>query len=125
MITHLSKNLFSYWIGACAIKLFTIAVVIFALFYKLVSLKFVGKARSLPLEWNAVKGSTLVGSSLPTNIRIGWKRAEVANTLAYYDTATISAFRSFVLQDFVPPNFMQWETFRKTVKDWTLFIEIG
>ncbi len=27
--------------------------------------------------------------ALPTNIRLGWKQLEVANTLAYYDTTII------------------------------------
>ncbi len=27
--------------------------------------------------------------ALPTNIRLGWKQMEVANTLAYYDTTII------------------------------------
>ncbi len=59
------------------------------------SLIFAGKARSLPLEWNPVKGSTLVGSSRVTKY---WTRVEVANTLAYYYTATITAVKSFIAQ---------------------------
>jgi hypothetical protein len=36
--------------------------------------------------------------ALPTNIRQGWKWIEVANTQAYYDTATITAVKSFIVQ---------------------------
>ncbi len=35
---------------------------------------------------------------VPTNIRPGWKWQEVANTLAYYDTATITVVKSFIVQ---------------------------
>ena len=34
---------------------------------------------------------------LLTNIRLGWKRLEVANTLAYCDTATIDAVKHFIV----------------------------
>jgi hypothetical protein len=40
-------------------------------------------------------GSLLV---LPTNIRLVWKSMQVANTLAYYDTAIIIAVKSFIVQ---------------------------
>ncbi len=40
-------------------------------------------------------GSLLV---MPTNIRLGWKSVQVANTLAYYDTAIITAVKSFIVQ---------------------------
>jgi hypothetical protein len=40
-------------------------------------------------------GSFLV---LPTNIRLGCKSMQVANTLAYYDTAIITAVKSFIVQ---------------------------
>ncbi len=40
-------------------------------------------------------GSLLV---LPTNIRQGWKSMQVANTLAYYDMAIITAVKSFIVQ---------------------------
>jgi hypothetical protein len=36
--------------------------------------------------------------ALPTNIRLGWKLMEVANTLAYYDTASIAVLKSFIVQ---------------------------
>ena len=36
--------------------------------------------------------------ALPTNIRQGWKWIEVANALAYYDTATITAVKNFIVQ---------------------------
>ncbi len=35
---------------------------------------------------------------LPTNIRQGWKWIEVANALAFYDTAKITAVKSFIVQ---------------------------
>ncbi len=41
--------------------------------------------------------------ALPTNIRLGWKQVEVANTLAYYDTTTIIAAKSFIVH---VPGFM-------------------
>jgi hypothetical protein len=31
--------------------------------------------------------------ALPTNIRLGWKKMEKANTLAYYDTAIITVIK--------------------------------
>ncbi len=31
--------------------------------------------------------------ALPANIRLGWKQIAVTNTLAYYDAATITAFK--------------------------------
>ena len=34
---------------------------------------------------------------LPTNIRLGWKSMQVANTLAYYDTAIVTAVKSFIV----------------------------
>jgi hypothetical protein len=34
---------------------------------------------------------------LPTNFRLGWKSMQVANTLAYYDTAIITAVKSFIV----------------------------
>ncbi len=61
------------------------------------SLLFAGKARSLPLvRVKFHSGSQLV---LPTNIRLGWKSIQVANTLAYYDTALITAIKIFIVQD--------------------------
>jgi hypothetical protein len=36
--------------------------------------------------------------ALPANIRPGWKRMEVANPLAYYYMATITAVKSFIVQ---------------------------
>jgi hypothetical protein len=35
---------------------------------------------------------------LPANIRLKWKSMEVGNTLAYYDMATITAVKSFIVQ---------------------------
>ncbi len=42
-------------------------------------------------------GSTLVGSSLAANIRLGWKQLTVTNTLAYYGMEQITAVKSFKL----------------------------
>jgi hypothetical protein len=36
--------------------------------------------------------------ALPANIRLGRKLMAVSNTLAYYDTATITAVKSFIIQ---------------------------
>jgi hypothetical protein len=36
--------------------------------------------------------------ALPVNIRLVFKRMAVTNTLAYYDTATITAEKSFIVQ---------------------------
>ncbi len=63
------------------------------------SIIFAGKDRSLPLEWSFVRCSTLVVFPvLPTNVRLGWKSMQVANTLAYYYTAIITTVKSFILQ---------------------------
>jgi hypothetical protein len=35
--------------------------------------------------------------ALPTNIKLGWKRMEVANTLAYYVTEIITAVKGFIV----------------------------
>jgi len=60
------------------------------------SLIFAGNARSQPLEWGFVRsGSLLV---LPTNIRLGRQSMQVVNTQAYYDTAIITAVKSFIVQ---------------------------
>jgi hypothetical protein len=59
-------------------------------------LTFAGKARSLPFEWSFTglhSGRLLL---LPANIRLGWKRFAVANTLAYYDTETIMPVKGFI-----------------------------
>jgi hypothetical protein len=36
--------------------------------------------------------------ALPANIRLRWKLMAVANTLAYYITATITAVKNFIVQ---------------------------
>jgi hypothetical protein len=55
---------------------------------------------SLP-EWSPFRAIDSTGGRqvLSTNIRQGWKRMAVENTLAYCDTATIAAVRSFIVQD--------------------------
>jgi hypothetical protein len=57
------------------------------------SLIFLGRNRILILEWSPVMGSTLDGS----NIRLGWKWMVAMNTVAYYDTATITAIKGFIV----------------------------
>jgi hypothetical protein len=32
------------------------------------------------------------------NIRLGWKKMDVANNLAYYNTVTITAVKSFIVE---------------------------
>ncbi len=54
-----------------------------------------GKARNLTSEISRVRGSTLVGSSLAHEFST---RLDVANTLAYYHTATITAVKGFIVQ---------------------------
>jgi hypothetical protein len=44
-----------------------------------------------------MRSSTLAGSSLPANMRLGWKYVDEANTIAYHDT-TFTAVKSFTLQ---------------------------
>ncbi len=34
----------------------------------------------------------------PVNIKLGWKKMVVPNTLAYYNTAPITAVKSFIVQ---------------------------
>jgi hypothetical protein len=36
--------------------------------------------------------------ALPVNIELGWKQMAVANEQTYYDTATITAIKSFKIQ---------------------------
>ncbi len=35
---------------------------------------------------------------VPANIRVGWKWRVVANNLAYYDAATVTVIKSFIVQ---------------------------
>jgi hypothetical protein len=53
---------------------------------------FVANARSLTLERSTVRA--LVAPALIPNIRQGWKKMKVANTLAHYDMATVTAVNS-------------------------------
>ncbi len=63
------------------------------------SLIFVGKARSLP-ECGHLMGlhSNANLQAFPAHIRLGWMREAVANTVAYYVTATITAVKCFIVQ---------------------------
>ncbi len=56
---------------------------------------FIGKTRRPLLAQSPVWGSTLVSPSLAPKYQI---TVEVANTLAYYDKATITAIKSFIVQ---------------------------
>ncbi len=59
------------------------------------SLIFAGKARAYyknGVLWSAPR---LV---LPTNVGLEWKWMDVSNTLAYYDTASSIAIKSFIVQ---------------------------
>jgi len=42
--------------------------------------------------------STQVGSSLPANIRLGWKGPTMTNTPAYYCKELITTIKSFIVQ---------------------------
>ncbi len=60
------------------------------------SLIIAGKARDLPLQWSPVGAPLWYVSALPANIRLG--EMAMANTPAYYDIATITAVKSFIVQ---------------------------
>ncbi len=62
------------------------------------SLTFVGKARSLPLEWSPVKDPHWQAPVLFPNTRLGWKRMTGANTPAYFDTAIITSVKGFIAE---------------------------
>ncbi len=55
------------------------------------NLIFAGKPRSLPSEWSTI-------SALAAHIRIEFKCTAVTNALAYNDTSTITALKSFIVQ---------------------------
>ncbi len=59
------------------------------------SLIFVGKAGAY--QSGAIMGLHSNGRllTLPTNIKLGWKRMAGAKTLAYYDVAKITDVKSF------------------------------
>jgi hypothetical protein len=61
------------------------------------SVIFMEKGRRLP-EWSTLHNSNRGLLGLPANIRLGWKWMAVANTLAYYCTATITAVMCFIVQ---------------------------
>jgi hypothetical protein len=62
----------AFLLGPCTIKLI-VAVFAAAIHFR-ISLLFVGKDRSLPLDWNLTRGSTKVGSSLACKV---WTNVEV------------------------------------------------
>ncbi len=65
-------------------------------------------------------GSLLV---LPTTTRLGWKSMQVANTLAYYDTAIITAVKRFIVQapDFIFPHFKRTKRLNQKCKNEKMF----
>jgi hypothetical protein len=54
-----------------------------------------GAYRSKSLKGLNSNGKRL---ALPTNIRPGWEYMKVANTQAYYERATITAVKCFIVQ---------------------------
>ncbi len=53
--------------------------------------------------------------ALPTNIRLRYKRVVVQNTLAYYDPATITSVKRFIVEaksQFVFTLFLQSDIFQ-------------
>jgi hypothetical protein len=59
---------------------------------------FVSKDRSLPYEQSLVIGSTLVGSSLAFKYHNWVEVTTVANTIAYYNMASITALKGLMVQ---------------------------
>ncbi len=86
--------------GSCVIKIFTTVIVAVSqkarLFTNAIhfhhSLIFSGKAEAYQKESPYDK---LL--ALSVNIRVGYKWMAVANTLAYYDTVTITVVKSFLV----------------------------
>ncbi len=79
-----------------------------------------GKHSSL-LQYSNNYGSKMFNSSviklftvaILANIRLGWKWIAVENTLAYYNTATIMALKSLIVQchkTFYGDNFCKYYT---------------
>jgi hypothetical protein len=64
------------------------------------------KGRRLTLERSPERVPTLERSTLPAKIILGWKINAVANTLAYCDTSTITAVKSFAFQGPVIKPFL-------------------
>jgi hypothetical protein len=56
----------------------------------------------LLLDWSHIRAFTLVGSSLVTNVRLVWKWMALATALAYYNTATVMAVKSFIVKVLEP-----------------------
>ncbi len=67
------------------------------------SLIFVGKDRSLPLERSYVSCAHL-DSSFASKIKTRVKWPTVKNTLAYYRTELIMAVKRFIVEDFYGGN---------------------
>ncbi len=64
------------------------------------SLAFFVKAGAYQTRVKPLKGPHANGKllGLTENIKLEWKWMAVANTLAYYDTATITAVKSIIVQ---------------------------
>ncbi len=54
---------------------------------------FACKARNVLFKWSPVRGSLLWALTFPAYITLGCKRIAVPNTLAYYDTTTITVVK--------------------------------
>jgi hypothetical protein len=64
----------------------------------LLSLMFVGKARSLLLSRKLEDASLGQAPALHINIRLGWKGLPGTNTVAYSENLQITAVKSFIVQ---------------------------
>jgi hypothetical protein len=60
--------------------------------------------------------------ALPPNIKLGWKCREVANTLAYYDTATITAVKTFIVQAQHYLYFSNFQPLRQSKQSLKLYV---
>ncbi len=89
--------------GACTIIFFTIV----SMKLECLSLTVSGFCPSLIFQrWlEHLLGLVSIGRllTLPGNIRLGWKWLTVTNTLAYFDTVSITAVKSFIVQN---PDFL-------------------
>jgi hypothetical protein len=43
---------------------------------------------------------------MPVNVRLGWNSMDVVNTLAYYNAATLTVVKKFIVQDPKGRQFM-------------------
>ncbi len=62
------------------------------------SIIFESKLENIPLDSSSLRDSALVSPTHAWNIRLGLKWIAVANALAYYHMARITAVKSFIVQ---------------------------